>query len=83
MEDLEFELDYSTYMFEKKNVIDLNKVVKLDKPKLNRNNRIFTDENISKITYESDDKFIMTNNNIQNGKNSNNTEFKNSRSIHK
>lgn len=73
MEDLEYELDYSSYIIEKKNVIDLKKVTNLDKPKLNRSNRIFCDENIFKITYESDDRFIMKNNNIDNGKDSNNS----------
>ena len=43
MDGLEWEIDYDNYEFPKKNVIDLDKVINLDTPKLNRNNNIDTD----------------------------------------
>ena len=41
MEDLDYCLDYVNYNVPKKNVIDIDDVLSIDKPKLNRNNRVF------------------------------------------
>ncbi len=75
---LEFEIDYSNYVCDKKNVIDLSKVYNLAEPKLNRNNKLFTDENISKITYDDVNIFLSPDNN-NDRENTANTELKNSK----
>ena len=43
MDGLEWEINYDNYEFPKKNIIDLDRVINLDTPKLNRNNNIDTD----------------------------------------
>lgn len=40
---LDYCLDYTTYEAPKKNVIDIDEVLSIEKPKLNRNNRIFSE----------------------------------------
>ncbi len=48
--EIDYFIDYTTYNCPCKNVIDLNDVIGLEKPKLNRANRLFS-ENLDCITY--------------------------------
>jgi len=75
MEELQYELDYGSYEVKSKNVIDIYDVTeKLEKPKLNRNNRVFS-ENIDKLMFDfQDTNIFLSNNNITNGENSNNVK---------
>ncbi len=63
--EIDYFIDYTTYNCPCKNTIDLNNVTGLDKPKLNRNNRIFTDEinciSYNQISYDDWNKIIDMN----------------------
>ena len=50
MEDLDYLLDYVNYDVPKKNVIDIDDILSVDKPKLNRNNRVFA-ENLDMLMF--------------------------------
>ena len=62
MEDLDYCIDYSNYIVPKKNVIDIDDILDVEKPKLNRNNRVFG-ENLNMLMFP-DVPDISTNINI-------------------
>ena len=69
--ELEYEIDYTCYVPVSKNIIDLNKVMEYDRSKPNKNNQVFGEENIYRLTYNFD------NINYNDGKDSNNAQLKN------
>ena len=74
MDGLEWEIDYDNYEFPKKNIIDLDRVINLDTPKLNRNNNIDTDM----LTYDFAEIKISDN---VNGENTDCSKQQNSKPI--
>lgn len=90
--ELDYMIDYNNYEMIKKNVINISDVIELDKPKLNRNNKVFG-ENLDKLTFnydcftisESASEDESENNicNIINGENTNYTQQQDSQPISK
>lgn len=71
---LDFTSDYISYNQKRKESNIIDNVNNLDKPKLNRNNRLFA-EDIDKITYNDVNIFL---DNINGRKDSDNAELENS-----
>ncbi len=74
---LEYEIDYGFYIPESKNIIDMSKVMQYDEPKPNKHNQVFREENFHKLDYNNE-SIIFSNNNYNDGENTDNVELENS-----
>lgn len=76
MESLDYALNYMEYDCPKKNVIDIDEVLDLSRPKLNKNNIVFA-RDLDKLTFDN----LNISSKVNDGKDTDNIKFKNSEPV--